>query len=272
MIEKKILIPVDFTNAADKATEFGIFLAPQMNAKITLLNVCDDSMSVKECESKMDRIAKKIDSSAGFHCDFLCEKGNIFNVIPEVASRNAYDLMVIATHGRKGLRQKFLGPDILKLLKKMPVPSLVVQENSVLHDDAFKSAVFPVGGHDAYENNINAMILMAGVFDPEIHLYSISRAGFEQTEKLRENILMAEKGFSEKGIRFKRVIENQNVFSVGYAKQTLKYAHEKNAGLLAIMTTATQEHYYFADSDKETILTNEYNIPVLCSSNIRHDL
>ena len=110
------------------------------------------------------------------------------------------------------------------------------------------------------------MVILAGLFDPEIHLDSISRAGDEQTDKLRENIRMAEGEFSAKGLRYKRVAEDQQVFSVGFAKQTLQYARQIKADLVAVMANPTRENYYFADSDKIAILTNEEKIPVLCAS------
>ena len=268
MIENRILIPVDFTKAADKAVEFGLFTAKKSHFDITLLHVFEgDGMSRDDCENKLREMAEKINAGGDGFCDYLCEKGDIFKVIPEVASKSAFRMVAIATHGRKGLRQKFFGPDILKVLKKIPIPILVVQENSVIPKDGFKSAIFPVGGHDNYDKKVAAMVFMAEIFDPEIHLYSISKPGFEQSEKLRENIAMAEAGFNQKGIRYKRVAEDQNVFSVGFAKQTLKYAHKSGADLIAIMANPTRENYYFADNDKEAILTNEHGIPVLCASN-----
>ena len=266
MIENKILIPVDFTDATDKAIEFGKFLARQSQSDISLLHVFeDDGMSLEECEDKLESIADKI-KTENISCDFICQQGNIFTVIPELAAKNSFRMMVIATHGRKGMRQKLFGPDILKLLKKTCIPTLVVQENSSVPQN-FNTVIFPVGGHDEYQKQIDAMILFAGLFDPEIHLYSISKAGFEQTDKLKENIKLAEQCFSEKGINYKRVAEDQNVFSVGFAKQTLKYSSEIRADLITIMVSPTRENYYFADSDKEAILTNENCIPVLCASN-----
>ncbi|MCK5079360.1 MAG: universal stress protein [Bacteroidales bacterium] len=268
MIENKILIPVDFSVAADKAVEFGVFLAKNSHFNISLLHVFeDDGLSLDACENKLREMAEKINATEDIFCDYHCEKGNIFNLIPDMASRSAFRMMVIATHGRKGIRQKFFGPDILKLLKQIPIPTLVVQENSIVPEDGFKSVIFPVGGHDKYDKKVEAMVFMAGLFDPEIHLYSISKPGFEQTEKLRDNISLAEARFSEKGIRYKRVAEDQSVFSVGFAKQTLLYADKSGADLITVMANPTRENYYFADSDKEALLTNEHNIPVLCASN-----
>ena len=111
------------------------------------------------------------------------------------------------------------------------------------------------------------MLIVAGLFDPEIHLYSISRAGYEQTDKLKQNIKLAEERFTEKGINFKRVAEDQNVFSVGFSKQTLKYSSQVNADLITIMANPTRDNYYFADSDKEAILTCDSGIAVLSVSN-----
>ncbi len=50
MIENKILIPVDFTTAADKAVEFGVFLAKNSHFNISLLHVFeDDGLSLDAC-------------------------------------------------------------------------------------------------------------------------------------------------------------------------------------------------------------------------------
>lgn len=273
MIENKLLIPVDFTAAADKAVEFAVFMAKKMHSDITLLHVFeDDGISLEECEDKLNKMALSINADQEFSCDFICEAGSIFEVIPEIACRSAYRMMVLGAHGRKGFRQKLFGADILKLLKKIPIPALVVQQGSVVPAEGFKTTIFPVGSHDAYERKIDAMYIIAGLCNPVVHIYSISKPGFEQTDKLRENILMAEERFAEKGISYKRIDEDQNVFSVGFAKQTLNYASAQRANLISIMVNPTQENAYFADSDKEAILMNEHCIPILCTSDAEEEV
>jgi hypothetical protein len=34
------------------------------------------------------------------------------------------------------------------------------------------------------------------------------------------------------------------------------------------MSVKSEEHYYFAQSDKETMINNEFNIPVLCVNGV----
>lgn len=268
MSKNNVLIPVDFTAAAARAVLFGVTIAKKMNSGISLLHVFeDDGLSVDACETKLRQIARQVQDEHGIETGIICKKGNIFSVIPAIASDPDYLIMVIATHGAKGIRQKVFGPDILKLLKKVCLPALVVQKDSLLPADGINSALLPVGGHDEYDRMIDSMITIAGLFDPEIHLYSIVKPGFEQSDNLRKNISMAETRFAEKGIHYKRVAEDQQVFSVGFAKQSIQYAKRHDLQLISIMVNATRENYYFADSDKQSILTNELNIPVLCASN-----
>ena len=66
--------------------------------------------------------------------------------------------------------------------------------------------------------------------------------------------------------------EEQSSFSVGYSKQILDYAKRLNMSLVAFMANPTQEHYYFADSDKVVMLTNDALIPVLSTNDKRVDL
>ena len=267
MVENKILIPIDFTEASDKAIQFGIHIASKMHAGISLLHVFEgDGMSMEECEEKLAELSHNINVRDDAFSDYICLEGKVIETISEVASKSPFRMMVLGAHGRRGLRQKFFGADILKLLKRIPIPALVVQENTLVPEKGFSTTVFPVGSHEAFERKIEAMFIIAGLCDPEVHLYSISKPGFDQTENLKQNILLSEERFAEKGIKYIRVDEDQNVFSVGFAKQTLAYAKEIDANLISIMVNPTQEYAYFADSDKESIIMNEQGIPVLCTS------
>jgi len=81
MTENKILIPVDFTTAADKAVEFGVFLAKNSHFDISLLHVFEDEdMSVDACEMKLQEMAERIKASEDISCNWICEKGNIFSI------------------------------------------------------------------------------------------------------------------------------------------------------------------------------------------------
>lgn len=173
-------------------------------------------------------------------------------------------MMVIGTHGIKGLKQKLLGADILKIASKITIPCLIVQEDCICRN--YNPIVLPVGGHPGFKQLVEATSTIARLFSSEVHFYSISRKGEQEYDSIKENILLAEKIFNEKSITYKRVREESNVVSVGYARQTLQYANLIDAGLVSIMSVKSKEHYYFAQADKETMINNEFRIPVLCAS------
>jgi hypothetical protein len=62
-----------------------------------------------------------------------------------------------------------------------------------------------------------------------------------------------------------RIKEEQNVYSLGFAKQTINYSNSVDADAICIISPSSEEYYYFAPSDKETLLLNEYKIPILCA-------
>jgi len=267
MESKKIIVPVDFTPASDQAIRQAVILARRAGFPVWLFHVTSAKTSDKvesenaDVEDKLEALAAKIRLD-GIQCSFSTTGGNIFDEISEFANKNPQSVLVIGTHGIKGIKQKLMGADILKIVRKISVPCLIVQEDCICRD--FNPIVLPVGGHEGFSQLINATATLAGLFNAEVHFYSVTRKGDQDYERLRENAQLAEKIFNQRGVKFRRVREEANVVSVGYAKQTLQYANLIDAGLIAIMSVKSEEHYYFAQADKETMINNEFNIPVLC--------
>ncbi|MFH1121748.1 MAG: universal stress protein [Bacteroidota bacterium] len=271
MESSRIIVPVDFTSASDQAINQAVFIAGKTAGTILLFHVLANESSQKSkvalslAEDRLEEVQNKI-RKEGTHCTYSIATGSIFDEIPAFANNTAHSIVVIGTHGIQGLKQKLLGADILKIARKITTPCLIIQENCIQRN--FNPIVLPVGGHEGFTELIGATVRMAGLFKSEVHIYSITRKGDQDYERIREKTLLAEKIFSEKAIPFKRIKEESNVISVGYAKQTLQYANMVDAGLIAVMSVKSEEHYYFAQADKETMINNAYNIPVLCASGL----
>jgi hypothetical protein len=173
--------------------------------------------------------------------------------------------MIIGTHGVRGLKQKLLGADILKLINKVPIPSLIVQDVSPLKEN-FERIVLPVASHESYINVIKAACFFARYYGSEVHIYSIEKPGYEWPEAMKKNVEAAKTAFDDRNVKYVRTREKQTVLSIGYARQTLKYAESIQADMVAIMSVPSDEYFYFAQQDKENLLTSELGIPVLCAS------
>ena len=264
-MKNKIIVPTDLTNAAQQAIRQAIVIARKTNSSITLLHVMDNkSASLEEVKLSLDTEADNIRKDRGVNCDVLIKEGNLFEVISYVACEKDYDLMVIGTHGIKGIKQMLFGANILKLVARIPVPVLVVQEESPLIE-SFHKVVLPVSSHETFRSAVEAILLFAGIYDLEVHLYSIHKAGFIWSDQMLKNIEDATLQLQTKGVRMIRVKEDQQVYSMGYAKQTVIYARSIGADALWMISVPTEENYYFAQSDKETMLLNDFHIPVLCT-------
>ncbi len=267
MIVTRILVPTDLTLEADKAIRFATLIARATGDSITFLHIHDDKKkSLSVLEKELQETCVLIAESYGVECDFLIKEGNIYTEIPEIARDACYRMMVVATHGIKGIKQKLLGASILKLVREIPVPVLVVQKDSPITDDMFRTILFPVGGHESFSEKINATAFIADLFNSEVHIYSVLRPGDELTDQMVNNVEKAIQAFESKRIKYKRVNETPSVYSVGFSKQTMLYAEKVKADLITIMSVPTKEHYYFAQTDKENILTNDLKIPVLSTS------
>jgi nucleotide-binding universal stress UspA family protein len=271
MESKKIIVPVDFTPASEQAIKQATLIALKTGFSIWLAHVKGKESSDKSltelstAEDNLEALAKSV-KDEGVVCRYSIVGGSIFDELPAFANNGEFSMMVIGTHGIKGLKQKLLGADILKIARKISIPCLIVQENCVCRN--FNPIVLPVGGHQGFSQLIEAAATVAGLFGSEVRFYSISRKGEQEYDNIRTNVLLAEKIFGGKSVTYKRVREESNVVSVGYARQTLQYANMIDAGLVAIMSVKSEEHYYFAQADKETMINNEYNIPVLCVNGV----
>jgi nucleotide-binding universal stress UspA family protein len=266
MPNKKILVPVDFTGLSDKVIEQAAYIGSISDSALILLHIAERSADLVSVRVKLAEKAAETSSKYKVTCESKVTEGSIFKDIQAEAEENEYLLVVIGTHGVHGLKQKLMGADILKIITKLPVATLIVQSTSPFRT-SFNKIVLPVATHMAYENILRAVVVIGKLFKSEVHIYSIERPGFEWPEQLKKNLEKTKAMFDDNGIRHIRVNEKQTVLSVGFARQTLQYAEKTGADMIAMMANSSEEYHYFAQQDKENLLTNETGIPVLCACN-----
>jgi len=265
MKENKILVPVDFTSVNDKSVEYAIMIAKKGDMSITLLHI-DTEKTESSNEEKLKIISERIKSEDNIQCEYIIRKGNIFTEISNEACDLCYQIMVIGSHGIKGIREKFFGADILKLVKSISIPVFVIQKDYHVPQNGMNTIVFPASTHNAFANKINATVDIASKFNSTVHLYTVKKPGTEWPKELVTNLELAKKAFEDNKIEYNRVNEEQSAYSAGFSKQILQYANNENADLIAIVSVESKEYYNIADADKQAILTNDNNIPVLCTS------
>ena len=145
---KHILLPTDGSEFSDKAVTVAIEVAKALGAKITALHVVgayhpvlpDEGVIVPEItvlkkrfEEEQAARAKKIlgdvkeaAQRAGVACDLVVATGDVpYEMIIDQATKSNCDVIIMASHGRRGLRGILLGSETQKVLIHGKIPVLV---------------------------------------------------------------------------------------------------------------------------------------------------
>jgi len=136
-----ILLSTDGSEVARKGVEHGMALAKALNAKVTVITVTEAPMlylptkaDLVSWEDAREEHASKVLYEAGVIAGQSGISAELLHVpdehpataIIETAKSRGCDLIVMASHGQRGLRKIFLGSQTSEVLADGSVPVLVV--------------------------------------------------------------------------------------------------------------------------------------------------
>lgn len=146
-----ILLSTDGSDVAKKGVEHGIALAKALKAKVTVVTVTEplpidygsghaagwipsqaevDRFDAA-CKERADRVLDEVRAMAeplGISAELLhISDAHPATAIIETAKSGGCDLIVMASHGRRGLKKLFLGSQASEVLADGSVPVLVVR-------------------------------------------------------------------------------------------------------------------------------------------------
>ena len=150
MYYKHIILPVDGSEPSRKAEKECISFAKSIGAKVTALHVVSHfhlhfqpwatpksvhTKIEKDHEEEATEIAQKMISALtkrakadGVECDGLVVVGDHpYEEIINSAEERKCDLIMMASHGRRGLDAVLLGSETVKVLTHSKIPVLVVR-------------------------------------------------------------------------------------------------------------------------------------------------
>jgi nucleotide-binding universal stress UspA family protein len=141
---RHILIPTDGSELSGKAIQHGVALAKSVGAKVSGITVTvpfhvfaiDPDTLTDTPASYQTRVAaaatkyleqiKNVAAAAGITCDAIpVEHEHPYLAIIGTAKENGCDLIVMASHGRRGISALVLGSETVKVLTHSTIPVLV---------------------------------------------------------------------------------------------------------------------------------------------------
>jgi nucleotide-binding universal stress UspA family protein len=143
---RRILVPVDGSPTATKGLREAIRLAKDSRAQLVLLHVVNEFYAfanldgfapgadlvpaLREGGRRILAKAKALADREGIRAKTLMREtlgGPAADTIVRDARRQRADLIVLGTHGRRGLRRAVLGSDAEQVVRRSPVPVLLVR-------------------------------------------------------------------------------------------------------------------------------------------------
>ena len=146
MTFRKILCPVDFSDASREALKTAARLAADSAAELTLLYVWEMPIRVsdvnlmqsdlmeherKQAEAALARWKAEVESPGAKALAVKVLAGVPWKVIvDEIASDPSYDLLVMGTHGRTGILRMLLGSVAERVARHADCPVLLVRSRA----------------------------------------------------------------------------------------------------------------------------------------------
>lgn len=144
---KNILIPTDGTEPSQRAVKAGVALAKLHGGRVTGIHVIPDYHLLIAYEGAFDPVTeerieeeakaradaylehiRETATAAGVECSTVCETSDHpYDAILRACDANACDLILMTSHGRKGLAAVLLGSETRKVLTHAKVPVLIMR-------------------------------------------------------------------------------------------------------------------------------------------------
>ena len=145
-----ILVPTDFSPAADNSVDYAVELAKYFDARIILVNafpvpVINYEMPLpiepisafqKEAEEHLEilknRILKKNEKPLEIEC--YAGMGSPLSIIEEIAKEKDADLIVMGIVGEAGdIKERIIGSTAIDIARKLEVPTFIIPESAKFH-------------------------------------------------------------------------------------------------------------------------------------------
>jgi nucleotide-binding universal stress UspA family protein len=139
---KRILVPTDFSESADDALNVAVEISKKYGATITLMHAYEVPLytypgvpavpadywtpirnaATHRLEAAVAELVKRSPEAKG-----MVSQGAPWEQILQAAEETKADLIVMGTHGRRGLKLMVLGSVAEKVVRMSPVPVLTIR-------------------------------------------------------------------------------------------------------------------------------------------------
>lgn len=255
----KLLVPTDFTEIGNSALQHALTLSHGTATTLYILHVVATSAELSEAETKLGIFASRADGYAHVTVKTIARIGNIFEDIPQVCAEKKIDMVVMGTHGLRGM-QFITGGRALRIVTATEVPFIITQGESI-SATGYNNIIVPL---DLSRNTKQKLALVAGIakfFNSKVHLLIPNEKDEFLSKQLQNNLNYARQYFQERSIAHTAQVSDED--SSDFVDGILDFATKVNGDLIAVMNDQGSSFKLPALQYTQQVITNEHKIPVM---------
>jgi nucleotide-binding universal stress UspA family protein len=189
----RILHPTDFSACADHALAHAIEVAERFDARLHILHVVNeldpDWYGITEADERAVTLRDQIRAEARDRLHDLAPEAHVestvslevsFDVAGSITGyvdEHAVDLVVMGTHGRRGLDRLMLGNVADKIIRHAACPVLTVREEASLtrtEDVQIRDVLAPIDFSEHSRQALGVSKAFAGAYEARLHLLFVA--------------------------------------------------------------------------------------------------
>lgn len=270
---KNILIPTDFSDCANAASQFGIQFAKMSGAKIDFIhlmstpvdwvklsiekesNYPETGAKIGHAKNELNQWIKNADNE-----DIEASQSLIFNKsIDEVFSlveNRQIDLIMMGSHGSQGFKEFIIGSNAQQILRNSKVPVLIIKDKI---EKPIRSIIFVSDFKDVSQTAFSQITHFADILDAHIELLFVNTPnGFSQSTETDLNMNRVLEHCKREDTCTKNSINASSV-----EKGVQDFVKEKTVDLIAICTHDRSGLVQLFSPSIAESLANHISLPLL---------
>ena len=260
MSKHRILVPVDFTPVSITAVNHAIAVGKALNSEIHLVHIVSKKGEFGEARERLHAFAAEHLQGFPGTVKSTVRIGNLFDDIDDVSVEMDANLVIVGTHGIKGM-QFITGGRALRIVRECSVPFIITQSRPI-RETGYDDIVVPLDLHQDTKQKLAIVAEMASYFKGRVHIISPAESDEFLQNQLRRNVEFASDYFEERNIKYTTKISEHD--SGAFVKDVIRYAASIEADLISIMNFHEKSLMgILGQSYEQQIITNEAEIPVL---------
>jgi len=256
MSKNLYVVPHDLTPVGDIALQYGLHIGKRMNIEIQLLHLVSSETEIAKANQKLDEIIAKTNVQGGVTLSKHVEVGSIFEDIGKIATKHLAQLIIMGTHGEKGM-QKIFGSYAMKVITSCDIPFLIVQDKTPVN--VVKKLLVPIDLTKESLQIVNLAGDVANIFDATVHVIGQKQRDELLTQQMKNRILIVKNQYEDRNVKCSVEFVKDGG---SYSKKIVDYAKENNIDLIAISYHSESLIPQF-DKFAQNLITNDAKLPCL---------